>query len=201
MIEPSGPDLERTAGTLDRRARRTRSRLHAALGALIHRKPYDRITVSEILASADIGRSTFYDHFHDKHELLASSLRDLLRAAEVSAPRSSDAPQALLAFSLPLFEHIERHRDDAGKGLRHRGQTALHRHLERWLVEWMTQDPVSAKPHCRGAVTRELLARYLASNFVLVLEHWLGDTAPMPAAEADALFRALVEPTIARQQA
>jgi AcrR family transcriptional regulator len=182
MIEPSRPDLERTAGTLDRRARRTRTRLHAALGALIHRKPYDRITVSEILASADIGRST------------------LLRAAGVSAPRSSDAPQALLAFSLPLFEHIERHRDEAGKGLRHRGQTALHRHLERWLVEWMTQDPVCAKPHCRGAVTRELLARYLASNFVLVLEHWLGDTAPMPAAEADALFRALVEPTIARQQ-
>src|SRR5262245_18026211 len=45
---------------IDRRVARTRTALANALVALIRRKSYDRITVVDILAEANIGRATFY---------------------------------------------------------------------------------------------------------------------------------------------
>jgi hypothetical protein len=51
----------RTAGrSLDRRVRRTRDLLHSALGELMHEKSCGRVTVGEILARANVGRSAFY---------------------------------------------------------------------------------------------------------------------------------------------
>ncbi len=68
--------------TKDRRTQKTEALLREALGALIREKPYDDIVVKEILARADVGRSTFYAHFHDKDELLLSGIQDMLRSAQ-----------------------------------------------------------------------------------------------------------------------
>ena len=62
----------------DRRVRRTRELLHGALSSLIHEKPYEGIVVKEILARANVGRSTFYAHFRDKQGLLETGVRDVL---------------------------------------------------------------------------------------------------------------------------
>ena len=43
----------------DRRPERTRRSLRNALIALMTEKPYESITVEEIINSADVGRSTF----------------------------------------------------------------------------------------------------------------------------------------------
>ncbi len=53
----------------DRRVQRTRQLLHDALISLILQKGYDRITVQDIVDRANVGRSTFYDHFQDKDDL------------------------------------------------------------------------------------------------------------------------------------
>ena len=46
--------------TTDRRVEQTRSLLHRALASLVHEKPYDEIVVRDIIARADVGRTTFY---------------------------------------------------------------------------------------------------------------------------------------------
>ena len=73
----------------DRRIQKTRDLLHRSLAALIHEKPYDSISVKEILDRANVGRSTFYTHFSDKDELLVSSIHDLLRSIQTAKPPSS----------------------------------------------------------------------------------------------------------------
>ncbi len=88
--------------TKDRRAEKTEALLREALGALIREKSYDDIVVKEILARADVGRSTFYAHFHDKDELLLSGIQDMLRSAQ--------SREGIVWFSLPILEHIEEHR-------------------------------------------------------------------------------------------
>jgi hypothetical protein len=42
----------------------------------------------------------------------------------------------------------------------------------------------------------DLLARHVASTFVLVLNWWVETDSTLPAAEVDALFRRLVVPTL-----
>ena len=59
----------------DRRIQRTRALLHEALGSLIPEKAYDRITIADVLNRAQVSRSTFYMHFRDKDNLLASGMR------------------------------------------------------------------------------------------------------------------------------
>jgi AcrR family transcriptional regulator len=50
----------------DRRILRTRRSLLDALVGLILEKGYEAVTVQDVIDRADVGRSTFYAHFHDK---------------------------------------------------------------------------------------------------------------------------------------
>lgn len=79
--------------TPDRRVRRTRDALHRALIELMMERAYDRISVSDVIARADIGRSTFYTHYRDKDDLLVVSCGEYLRREIARSPdRSRWAP-------------------------------------------------------------------------------------------------------------
>jgi AcrR family transcriptional regulator len=54
----------------DPRIRRTRKLLQGALGALMHSKSFDEISVQDITEAATVNRATFYDHYTDKYALL-----------------------------------------------------------------------------------------------------------------------------------
>ena len=58
----------------DKRVARTRDRLGDAMIALILEKPFDSITVQEVLDRAGVGRSTFYAHYKDKDDVLISEV-------------------------------------------------------------------------------------------------------------------------------
>lgn len=58
--------------TLAEHRTETRTRLFAALSALMERKNFDAITLSEIAAAAGIGRTAIYNHFPDKESLLVA---------------------------------------------------------------------------------------------------------------------------------
>jgi AcrR family transcriptional regulator len=97
-----------TQKATDRRVARTRRLLRDALHSLIREKNYDEIVVKEIIDRADVGRSAFYTHFRDKDDLLASSIEDLLADVPViKSANPENTMEALLWFSLPIFEHIE----------------------------------------------------------------------------------------------
>jgi len=58
----------------DRRVQRSRKALTDACMALVIERPYDEITVADIAEKAGVGRSTFYEHYPNKDELLRASL-------------------------------------------------------------------------------------------------------------------------------
>ncbi|MHB8812963.1 MAG: TetR/AcrR family transcriptional regulator [Steroidobacteraceae bacterium] len=186
----------------DRRIQRTRALLHEALGSLIREKPYDRISVTEILDRAKISRSTFYIHFRDKDELLMSGMRALLLGAlPMGGGATTDAAERMVAFSLPLLSHIHEHRRSAKARLGERGRAILHEHLRRVLSEWIEQTMVGDRGpplsrSRRSLIAPELLARHIASTFVLILHWWLDRGAGTSISEADKLFRALVMPVL-----
>jgi AcrR family transcriptional regulator len=67
------------AEKIDRRVSRTRNALREALLSLIEEQDYSTITVEEITARANIGRTTFYLHYRDKEDLLLEELADLMQ--------------------------------------------------------------------------------------------------------------------------
>jgi AcrR family transcriptional regulator len=65
----------RLSASPDRRIQRTRKALLEAFTALFLERRYDHIKVADIIGRADVGRSTFYEHFADKEAILAESIR------------------------------------------------------------------------------------------------------------------------------
>ena len=54
----------------DRRAQRTQNLIFSAFADFVQSKRYDRFSVTDIIERAGVGRSTFYDHFSDKNDVL-----------------------------------------------------------------------------------------------------------------------------------
>ena len=54
----------------DRRSQRTRDACLQAFISLLLSTDYDTITVNQVIEKANVGRSTFYDHFTGKEDLL-----------------------------------------------------------------------------------------------------------------------------------
>ncbi len=184
----------------DRRIARTQKLLRDALHSLIRERDYDSIAVKEILDRANVGRSAFYTHFCDKDELLASSIYDILGSVPSSHPKAGDAlNERILWFSLPIFEHHDRHRRAGELRLGPRGRAILHGQLQKVLVELIAEGirkSLQGRRKAAGRIPPELLGRYVASTFVLVLNWWVDSRSPLPAKEVNELFRALLVPTL-----
>lgn len=183
----------------DRRVARTQRLLREALHSLIREKDYDTIVVKEILGRADVGRSAFYTHFRDKDDLLASSIQDLVGSIS-SAQRSDSRSEGILWFSLPLLQHVERHHATGGFKIGPKGRAVLHGRLQKVLVEMIRAQIKKRSAPRRGTsslIPAELLARHIASSFVLVLDWWVDSHPRINARDANNLFETLVLPTVA----
>ncbi|MBT2232266.1 TetR/AcrR family transcriptional regulator [Nonomuraea sp. NEAU-A123] len=175
----------------DRRVRRTRRLIQEALVTLILDKGYDAVTVTDIIDRADVGRSTFYSHFTDKQDVLLSNLDELTVLHRSPADGGSDR---LLAFSLPMFEHVREQERLVRALLGRRGGGPVHARGEQLLAAVVRDELLGAG--ARPSATLELLVVCVVGAFMGLLRAWLeGETTASPA-ELDAAFRAAVEPGV-----
>src|SRR5579864_2817308 len=146
---------------IDRRVARTRATLHQALIALILKQGYEAITVEDICAHANVGRSTFYAHYKSKEELHLSGMTNLRRQL-IDRQRGSatlgPTGEQRLGFSLPMFEHARDHIDHYRAMAGHRGGAGALGHLRK-LVSDMVRDELAAPPgrQSADAMPRELV--------------------------------------------
>jgi AcrR family transcriptional regulator len=183
----------------DRRVRRTHQHLGDALVGLLHEKRYETIAVKEILARANVGRSTFYAHFSGKDELLASEIRHLLGAGASRAPEPMGRADRVIAFARPILERIERTRLPTTAADVGQSQHVVHERVEHVIAELVAAELARAGMPAvsRGStLPRDLLARHVAATFVRVLTWWGESGNDMPAAEVDARFASLVRPVL-----
>ncbi len=61
-----------------RQARRSRAAFLEAFNELVLTRGYNDIRVGDIIRRADVGRSTFYEHFRNKDDLLRQSMSHML---------------------------------------------------------------------------------------------------------------------------
>ena len=184
----------------DRRVQKTRNLLRIALASLVQEMDYDAISVKQILDRANVGRSTFYMHYRDKDELLVSGMLDLLREVQVPPTASKlDRHGEIIAFSLPVFEHVEKQLSMRRSKMGSKGRATLHEQLQTILGE-MIEDRIKAafSAHRKPGkgIPPDLLASFVASTFVLVLNWWVEGDKPPSAQEANSIFQALVVPAL-----
>src|SRR5947208_10812703 len=89
----------------DVRVRRSRDRLGDALVALLVDKPFDDITVQDVLDRAEVSRSTFYKHFRDKNDLFLSDAEEFFEMMATSLSRLANKSDRVAPVR-ELFAHI-----------------------------------------------------------------------------------------------
>jgi AcrR family transcriptional regulator len=62
---------------LDRRTQRTRKAISDAFVSLIFTRRYGAIRTADVIEAAGVGRSTFYEHFRNKDEVLVAVIEPL----------------------------------------------------------------------------------------------------------------------------
>jgi AcrR family transcriptional regulator len=189
------------AQTDDRRIQRTRAALRGALIALIMERGYEAITVQAIIDRANVGRSTFYTHYLDKHQLLLANLAELrvmlTESQQATVQKRGGLAQGQFAFSMGMLDHVGNHvplyRAMVGK----QSGVVLQREIEQILADLVRAELAdSAKSGARGAIPQEVLVPYVVSAFLGLLVWWLEAGMPCAAAEVDQMFQALTLPGV-----
>ncbi|MEL6272769.1 MAG: TetR/AcrR family transcriptional regulator, partial [Chloroflexota bacterium] len=98
----------------DRRVRRTRKLLQDALIRLLRRKRLAKIQIKEIVEEADVARTTFYQHFETKEQLLFSLIADLFEKiyAEVFQEQADEERFDVLKLLTASYEQWRLHGEE-----------------------------------------------------------------------------------------
>jgi AcrR family transcriptional regulator len=173
---------------IDRRVARTRALLHRAHLSLLVQKGYEAVTVEDICAAADVGRSTFYAHYPNKEALHRGGLDHLRQELMREHESHGGADAGPLAFSLPMFEHAREHLDIYRAIVGGRAGTIALEEIRAILSEIVRRAlPASGQ----DSAHREFMVRHVVGAYLAVLTWWLDGGAKLPSAEMDAMFRRL----------
>jgi AcrR family transcriptional regulator len=189
---PLSGNAAESAGKTDRRVVRTRDVLGDALVALMQEKPFESITVQHVLDRAGVSRSTFYEHYEDKNDLLLSDAAEFFEAMSTALSKHGDKSNRVAPVE-EFFAHVAEQRQfhDAlvasGKiqDLWEMGEEYFARGIEQRLAEL---PGVRAMPPPRPAA----LARAFAGALFSLLSWWIQSDPEMSAAQMDELFHRLV---------
>lgn len=196
---------------LDRRVVRTRRRLKAAVLELVRTRPYDSITVQEIIDRADVGRSTFYAHFGSKEELLLDGFREVLLSLGRGEESAFFGSGERFGFSRPLLRHFRAQRRFFLATMTGGSNARIRKTFEGWLAERIEEELAEKTPAAGSAeggggsvpfrVGRSgpgtgsavsLRARGIAAAFLGIADQWLAQGEDMNVEEVDAVFRSTV---------
>ncbi len=176
----------------DARVRRTRDALGDALVALMQEKPFESITVQDVLDRAHVGRSTFYSHYNDKDDLLMSDADEFFEAVSMGLSATSEASDRVFPVR-EFFSHIaEAQRfvnalSSSGKLEANMELAREHfaRGIERRLAELSRGQAIPEKE--RGAI-----AFAHAGALLSLVKWWVDRGMKQSPAEMDELFHRVV---------
>ena len=180
----------------DRRSKRTRKALGDALVELMLEKRFDDITVQDILDRADVGRSTFYDHFTDKEQLLMSEIERMIHQLDQYTLEMGNQHHALLP-SLELFRHVQQERRLMQSFVWGRGAEMLTRDFQGQVSKVIEQNLLSLTgDKVSFTVPPPVVASFVASTFLMLLRWWFDEDMRHTPEQMDEMFQKLVMPGV-----
>ena len=177
---------------LDARVQRTRDALGDALIALMQEKPFDTITVQDVLDRAHVSRSTFYSHYSDKDDLLMSDAEEFFEALSMALSAHGEKSERVFPVQ-EFFTHLS-DVQPFYKALVKSGKFQENMELARGHFARGIERRLAELPRSKSIPSNELpaIAFTHAGALLSLLAWWLDRGMRETPAEMDQLFHRLV---------
>jgi AcrR family transcriptional regulator len=161
---------------MDKRKQRTRQYLRDALLELILEQGYDSITVQEITDRANLGRATFYLHFKDKEELLATSLAEIIEELTARMRQIFSIERIINGSEPPsmiAFQHAAENRNLYRVMLHSQIAGSVLSQIRNMIAVNVKAQLQIVLPDAELPVPIDILAQHVAGSLLALLGWWL----------------------------
>lgn len=188
--------MKKVTNTGDLRVRRTRKLLWDALMSLLTEHDFGAITVNNICDKAMIHRTTFYNHYEDKYDLLNSGIAEMYQELSLAFEPPETviteyAPDQPPQYFVNLFQHVLDHQTfysamfDAGTSNPLREK--IHAYIVSQSLQRLESLPLQQQS---TSMPLSLIAQFNAGAIIGALVWWIqSDYALSPNAMASHLMR------------
>ena len=187
---------------MDRRQQKTRAAIFTAFSTLLAKKSYSRITVQEIIDTANVGRTTFYAHFETKDDLLKalcenlfghiiSSAVDCTHTHGLYSDRS--APESVFCH---LLQHLQENENNILGLLSCESSELFLRYFKDSLNRLIRDQFVNQNRKTNRDIPQDFLINHISGSFVEMVLWWIGNRMKQTPEELDRYFRAVIEPVL-----
>lgn len=182
----------------DRRIEKTRTAIYQALSDLLQEKKYANITIQEIIDRANVGRTTFYQHFTDKDTLLSSCIETIFESfSEHLTEQVPPEHESRLIPVAELFTHIQENSrlingilmSDSGELLFDKFKSYWSQKIKPYLLEHL---PKGQQPK----VPIDILTNYVTSTLIELLRWWIKSDRKYTPEQMEQYLFALILPSV-----
>lgn len=182
-----------------RSAIRSRKLIQQALADLLQEKPFDKITVTDVVNRAQINRGTFYAHYSDIpdviNHLIRQTFSSLQEAISTSGQEITGISHALLAkIQSILEEDLEFYR----KIMTSSAASLMYEQMVQIMLDFLLQreDEFGFGNHEQYV----LITRFCAGGLSNLYREWFAGNLPFSLAELTRRAEALVSSIITREK-
>ncbi|WP_421790416.1 TetR/AcrR family transcriptional regulator [Hyphobacterium sp.] len=155
--------------------RRTRHALLRAFSQLALSRPYEQIRVADIVEIADVGRSTFYEHFNGRDAIFVEALKGPLQLLADTVREESDTGN---------LQHLMQHYWDYRALARNTFSGPMRSRVMSLLTEMIATELPDTLPRA------PLVARQIAEAHAGLIRAWVGGDLSASVAEITTQIRA-----------
>lgn len=157
----------------DLRIIKTKASLYRGLMELMKKNTFESIKISDICSASLINRSTFYDHFNDKFELLEALINDmreeLITSLSISID-SKDIKEYYMEVIKVLLNHIDKHKDIYSAVVKINNNSVAKDMLTLALLNSITEEVNQNFINETGIPTKTLVLFYTSGIMNIILE-------------------------------
>lgn len=187
---------------MDRRQQKTRDAIFEAFGTLLSTKSFSKITVQDIIDEANIGRTTFYDHFATKDYLLKEMCADLFDHVFSDTLDIENTHDFSMKTGNPheMITHILYHLIDNKRNiigiLSHESGELFLGFFKQYLNELMAARMPGDMDLSNEKIPNDFLVNHISSSFVGMVQWWIKNNLKQSPEKMADYFMAVITPSI-----
>ena len=167
----------------DRRIARSKRALRTALIELMEERGLDGLSVNDLCARADLNRGTFYNHFHDKDDLLTTLEDEVIADLERIQEQMKDLTvmdlvryrtrKQPLPFLVDLFDYLREQSDFLHAVLGPGGDVRFGPRLREAVCENLVQNILHEKYRTNPTAFVDYYVAFYASAYLGIITRWI----------------------------